>query len=544
MSIKKRIYWSFLILVLLFVANAIASLITINNNRKLSENVSAIINPSLESLEEFEDLLVTSKMYTTNWVFLRSNQDDKDALLRLHNIDYPGLKAKLNLLSARWNNKNMADSLHKIYSGIEQLFVFEKKIMASLQKFEDYENPVAKLESEMLVEDELLPRTSSLLNGLSAIVSYERNVRTQKNKDLEASSVHLRMLIAILAIAIILTGIFLSLYMARIIISPINKIRHIVNDLSQGIIRKVDHRISNDEIGGMISAVNNLSENLKAAASFAHETGQRNFDMPFTSLSDEDTLGKALLSMRENLKTGEANLEIQHKELERKNKELEQFAYVASHDLQEPLRTTSSFVELLQQQYQGKLDDKADKYLAYITQSVTRMKVLIADLLDYSRIGSKKELIRVDCNIVLNEVLADLDTAIQETGVEITTAHLPAICGYQTELKQLFQNLILNAIKFRQKNISPLITICAWKNTDSWQFAFSDNGIGIPKEHYERIFIIFQRLHTRNEYKGSGIGLSHCKKIVELHKGKIWLVSEPGKGTTFYFTIPQKKNNK
>src|ERR1035437_4479334 len=226
-------------------------------------------------------------------------------------------------------------------------------------------------------------------------------------------------------------------------------------------------------------------------------------------------------------------------DLERKNKELEQFAYVASHDLQEPLRTTSSFVELIQKQYKGQLDEKADKYFSFIAQSSDRMKVLIKDLLDYSRIGRKKELEEVDCNIMLNEVLADLGTAINETGAEITTEQLPVVNGYLTEIKQLFQNLIINAIKFRKKTIPPQINISVQKISGYWQFAFKDNGIGIAKENNERIFIIFQRLHTRNEYEGSGIGLSHCKKIVEQHKGRIWVESAPGEGSTFHFTISQ-----
>lgn len=240
----------------------------------------------------------------------------------------------------------------------------------------------------------------------------------------------------------------------------------------------------------------------------------------------------------ETIQKSEANLELKNMELERKNKELEQFAYVASHDMQEPLRTISSFVELLQQQYKGNLDERANTYLSYIFEASDRMQVLINDLLEHSRIGRKKELKQVDCNLVLKEVLADLDTAISETSAEITTGSLPVISGYPTEIKQLFQNLIFNSIKFRQKNIPPGIKISAEKKGNAWQFAFADNGIGIAKEYNEKIFIIFKRLHTRNEYKGSGIGLSHCKKIVDLHKGKIWLESEPGKGATFYFTLP------
>ena len=230
-------------------------------------------------------------------------------------------------------------------------------------------------------------------------------------------------------------------------------------------------------------------------------------------------------------------IEQTNKELETKNKELEQFAYVASHDMQEPLRTTSSFVELLQQQYRGKLDEKADKYLSFIAQSSDRMKVLIKDLLDYSRIGRKKELAKVDCNAILHEVLDDLGAAINETGAQIKSGPLPTLNGYPTELKQLFQNLLINAIKFRKKNVSPQIDISVKCIGGNWQFAVKDNGIGIDKKHNERIFQIFQRLHTRNEYDGSGIGLSHCKKIAELHRGKIWVESIPDRGSSFYFTI-------
>ncbi|MEP7142078.1 MAG: ATP-binding protein, partial [Ferruginibacter sp.] len=237
-----------------------------------------------------------------------------------------------------------------------------------------------------------------------------------------------------------------------------------------------------------------------------------------------------------------------NKELERKNSELEQFAYIASHDLQEPLRTTASFVELLQQQYQGKLDDKADKYFTYILQASDRMKLLIKNLLEFSRIGNKKGLEEVDCNKILLDVLADLGMAIKEAGAHISYSELPVINGYPTEIKQLFQNLITNAIKFRKKDTRSQVKISVHKSQGSWEFRFEDNGIGIEEKHNEKIFVIFQRLHTRTEYEGSGIGLSHCKKIVELHNGKIWLKSIPGQGATFHFTLPAgnqaiKENN-
>ncbi|MDB5278218.1 MAG: response regulator [Ferruginibacter sp.] len=229
-----------------------------------------------------------------------------------------------------------------------------------------------------------------------------------------------------------------------------------------------------------------------------------------------------------------------NKELKIKNKELEQFAYVASHDLQEPLRTTSGFVELIQKQYGGKLDERADKYLHYIVDASDRMKTLIKDLLDFSRIGSDKLFEPVDCKIVLANVLEDITAAIQESNAEICYADLPVVHGHLTEIQLLFQNLLINAIKFRKTSEALKIDIGVEQKDNYWQFSIADNGIGIAQQYSERIFDIFQRLHNRNEYKGSGIGLSHCKKIVELHSGKIWVESVPQSGSTFYFTLPRE----
>lgn len=170
------------------------------------------------------------------------------------------------------------------------------------------------------------------------------------------------------------------------------------------------------------------------------------------------------------------------------------------------------------------------------------MKTLITDLLEYSRIGRGKELVPVDCNEIINTVIADLNTAIQESNVEIRTEKLPVVKGYTTEMKQLFQNLIVNAIKFRKKEERSEIHISSEPINGGWEFRVQDNGIGIDEQHNERIFAIFQRLHTRSEYEGSGIGLSHCKKIVELHGGKIWVRSRTGAGSTFHFTILENYN--
>ena len=260
------------------------------------------------------------------------------------------------------------------------------------------------------------------------------------------------------------------------------------------------------------------------------------------------TLANHFNSMAEELErleqeNREANNSLERKvrqrtaELESKNKELEQFAYVASHDLQEPLRTISGFVELLQKEYGDRLDGNGGKYLEYISQGSDRMKTLIKDLLDYSRIGREKEAMSLDSRQTLAEVLADLDKSIHESGARIRSAGLPVLRAYPTELKLLLQNLITNAIKFRHPDRLPEIFIEAVSEPAYWRFMVSDNGIGIEPQFLERIFIIFQRLHSRTRYDGSGIGLAHGKKIAELHGGRIWAESRPGQGTQFFFTI-------
>ena len=239
----------------------------------------------------------------------------------------------------------------------------------------------------------------------------------------------------------------------------------------------------------------------------------------------------------EILMQSEANLALKNKQLEVKNNELEQFAFVASHDLQEPLRTTAGFVNLLQKEYSGQLNEKATKSLTYIADATNRMQVLIKDLLEFASIGNNAELTEVDCNTVIQNIRMDLRAAILESDARIDSDNLPIISGYPTEIHLLFQNLVMNSIKFRKAGVSPQIKIAAQKTNGFWQFSVSDNGIGISEKYNSRIFDIFQRLHNRKEFAGSGIGLSHCKKIVEIHGGKIWVDSEFGKGATFTFTI-------
>jgi PAS domain S-box-containing protein len=226
-------------------------------------------------------------------------------------------------------------------------------------------------------------------------------------------------------------------------------------------------------------------------------------------------------------------------DLERSNKELEQFAYVASHDLQEPLRMVSSYMQLLESRYKDKLDQDAKDFIGYAVDGALRMQRLIQDLLAFSRVGTRgKPPVPVDSDASFNEALLNLSIAMEETNANIEVGELPKVIADKDQLVQLFQNLIGNAIKFRG-NKSPEIEVSAYELDGFAQFAVRDNGIGFDSKHTDRIFVLFQRLNPREEYEGTGIGLAICKKIVERHGGRIWAESEVGKGSTFYFTLPR-----
>ncbi len=224
-------------------------------------------------------------------------------------------------------------------------------------------------------------------------------------------------------------------------------------------------------------------------------------------------------------------------ELNRSNKELQQFAYVASHDLQEPLRMVASYTELLEEKYKGKLDAKADKYIGYAVDGAKRMQGLINDLLGLSRVNTHgKSFDKIDGNEIVEKALWALSKAIEEKQAQIQVDRLPTIMGDDGQLIQLFQNLIGNAIKFHGAE-NPVVKVGAKKENAKWVFSVQDNGIGIDPMFFDRVFVIFQRLHGRDAYQGSGIGLAISKKIVERHGGKLWVESEPGKGSVFYFSL-------
>jgi len=254
---------------------------------------------------------------------------------------------------------------------------------------------------------------------------------------------------------------------------------------------------------------------------------------------DSDNVIGVFASARDitELKEAEDNLKLKIEELTRSNEELEQFAYVSSHDLQEPLRMIASYLQLLERKYKGKLDSKADKYINFSVDGATRMQNLIDDLLAFSRVTTHaQEFKSTDLESIYKEVILNLEVSIKENNALISHDPLPVVMADKTQISQVIQNLISNAIKFRSKN-QPKINISVTKEDNQWLFAIQDNGIGIDPKHSDRIFEVFKRLHKKRDYPGTGIGLAICKKIIERHGGRIWVESELGRGSIFYFTI-------
>jgi len=275
-----------------------------------------------------------------------------------------------------------------------------------------------------------------------------------------------------------------------------------------------------------------------ADGDFAHHVESSGPQEMRTVGTDVDSMRERIVAELSAVRAAHVRLEARTEDLQRSNAELEQFAYVASHDLQEPLRKVASFCQLLQRRYAGRLDEKADQYIEHAVDGAKRMQALINDLLAFSRVGTKaKPIAPTDCNVIVRTALADLQFAIEDSGARVDVDDLPMVMGDATQLSQLFRNLLSNAIKFHRDE-PPVVRVSTERTGASWRFTVSDNGIGIAPEYFERIFVIFQRLHGRSQYAGTGIGLAICKKIVERHGGQIEVRSIEGQGSTFTFTLP------
>lgn len=350
---------------------------------------------------------------------------------------------------------------------------------------------------------------------------YEKEI-TKKNYTL---------IFLILSIAFVTVII---IYTIRIISQQLNEITAAAKKISLGETGIEFKTASADAIGSLAKSISAIDETNKELAEAAHAIGKGDFDVPVKPRSSQDVLGNALAQMKDDLQK-------RNEELATSNEELEKFAYVASHDLQEPLRMVRSFLDLLEKRLAGKLDESSQQYIHFATDGAERMKMLIRDLLQYSRVGTEKEKFsEVDCDEIIESVKTTFRFTLEKKNASLIIHRLPAIYGVKSHIEQLFQNLISNALTYQDAR-DPQIEVGCTEKKDYWEFYVKDNGIGIDPKFLNKIFVVFQRLHGRNEYAGTGIGLAICKKIVEKHGGRIWVNSEPGQGSTFFFTIAKKK---
>jgi signal transduction histidine kinase len=304
------------------------------------------------------------------------------------------------------------------------------------------------------------------------------------------------------------------------LLSLVNKTKQVATTGNYSIRATAD---GDDEIGGLALAFNHMLEQIEKMKKYLNET----------NIELENRVKYRTLE----LETANHELQLKSEELIRSNNELSQYAYVASHDLQEPLRTITNFVGLLEEKYATSMDADTKTYIRFVVRGANTMKNLINHLLDFSRIGRNVSFARVDTDKVLRELLDNMEEAIRESKAEIDFSVMPVLNANEIEIKQLFQNLISNAIKFRKKDTPLKIEIKVNEKPNEWLFSVKDNGIGMEEKSYDKIFIIFQRLHNASEYPGTGIGLATCKKIVSLHGGRLWVESKPDEGSTFFFTI-------
>ncbi len=321
-----------------------------------------------------------------------------------------------------------------------------------------------------------------------------------------------------------LTALLLSSGLQRLVSGPILALAGTATRISE----ERDYRLraphhTQDEVGAAVVAFNEMLDRIQEG------------DLALREATEQLRTLNTTLEQRVAERTAAA--EQRATELKRSNEELEQFAYVASHDLQEPLRAVASYTQLLRQRFAGKLDEDGDLYLTHLMAGAARMRALINDLLDYSRLGRQSlDRVAVDTSALLDTALADLHASLEESGAQVTRGPLPVVEADASQLGQLLRNLLSNAVRFRSE-VAPRIDVQAQRAEGLWRFAVKDNGIGIERRYHEKIFVIFQRLHGRDR-PGTGIGLAICRKIVERHGGKIWVESEPGAGATFFFTLP------
>ncbi|HEY0029871.1 MAG TPA: ATP-binding protein [Bacteroidia bacterium] len=444
--------------------------------------------------------------------FMKVPQGDHKALVELVKEEPDLAKAKAGFIEGR-NNENDVDGMINLFRRFHDVYYISKAIGIWTEADSTIATliPIAqKLHAEIGLKNPSDEKVDAIISEIDPINERLTSLEDEFSFTLGEGSRWLENLVLkilfLIALTVELTGLILTISVSVGIAKGIKEITTAANKVAKAEFNVKAQVFSKDEIGQLATVFNKMIDDL------------------------QENIGQKIKAENE--------LKEKTQDLIRSNTELEQFAYVASHDLQEPLRMITSYLQLIEERYKDKLDDDANEFIAFAVDGAKRMKNLIHSLLEYSRVHRVQKFDRIETNVLLDRVQQNLNSKIMENKVAIKIDKLPSINGDSVLISQLFQNLIENAIKFKGER-DPEIKISGKKNEGEFLFSVADNGIGISEEYWDKIFIILQRLHSSEKYPGTGIGLAICKKIVEHHGGRVWLESKPEEGSTFYFTIKE-----
>ena len=536
-SIDSEIYIIFIVVVNITVFNALFGFINMHKNHELSRKVLTDNIPSVEALDNMNLLVSRSKMLTTNWIYMHGNEEDKNALRNDQDNQYPAMKVNISALMTLWQDSDNLNRMHEIFSEFHLLIQSEKKIMGILASENDYMDPVKKNSAAEILETDVKKHYAAISSMLEQVISDKRNQAALLDEQLQSSYQKMMYTLSLMALIIIATVLFVVYYMTRNMIRPIHKLKSYIMHMSRGEIPKIDLETKKTAVGQMTEAVKVLAGGMSRTAKFASEIGKAKFNTEFQPLGENDEFGNALIQMRENLRKGAEEKDRHLNEVEKINKQLDEFVYIVSHDLKAPLRGISTLATFIEDELSSTPNEKIKEFLDLLKGRAGKMQNLITAILDYSRLSttrSPKE------NVNVGELLDSIIDMISppENFRIIKDGEFPTLHTEKIKLKQVLQNLISNGIKYNDKQ-EGRIEITSRANGQFYYFSVKDNGKGIKKDYHEKIFGVFQTLETKDRADSTGIGLTIVKKLIELQGGKISLESEPGLGSSFSFSWPK-----
>jgi signal transduction histidine kinase len=516
LSIFSRLVVGFCALLILVTGTSLYTVAQLSRVRHVTRSIVSADNKLFDIQKKLGDILLSEIRYEQKFLIMKNTELFNGFFLASGDFEKNLDEGALYSDSAAV--KDLLSRIKQFHERYKSLFNQQVEYLKAGNK-----------SSDQHYADEMKRMTDGIMGELEQLRALNQKNIFTKIKDLDEAQTSSARFALVMTAASLLFGIILSVFITRSITTPISEMKKKTRDIASGIFEDNLNLTSPPEIGELASAFNSMVGSLADARNQLKGREQELYEANARLTQEIAEVKRA----KEELRQLAA-------ELERSNTDLQQFAYVASHDLQQPLQVIAGFIELLAKRSKGKLDERANEYIASTIDGVNRMSTLIKGLLEYARVDTQgKTFENTDCASSLGEALSILKKVVEESGARVTYDSLPTLKADAVQLTSLFQNLIGNAIKFRGDS-PPEIHVSAVRKGDEQVFSVRDNGIGIDQNSAGKIFEVFKRLPTRKEYEGSGIGLAICKKIVERHGGRIWVESEPAKGSTFYFTIPDK----